>query len=241
MLSLTETFKSELLSRGAVLVGFGDLTELPPKMRSGLPIGICVAVKYPREVIRGITDLPTQEYFDWYNKLNDKLDELVSIGAKLLHIEGYQAIAQTRMHVGTGDILSTALPHKTVATRAGIGWIGKNALLVTEKYGSMLRISSILTDAPMKTAAPINTSRCANCMICTNACPAHAVSGKLWSVDMYRDEFFNPISCRKTARERANQGFGGEATICGKCIEVCPYTQKYLMKNNIKVQNDSDE
>jgi epoxyqueuosine reductase QueG len=228
MATLTETIKSKLLAHGAVLVGFGDLTELPPEVRSGLPIGICVAVKYPKEVISGIAELPTQEYFDWYNRLNNQLDELVTFGAGLLHKEGYKAIAQTRAPVGTGDILSTALPHKTVATRAGIGWIGKSALLVTEKYGSMIRISSILTDAPLETAKPINTSKCDNCMICTNVCPAHAVSGKTWSAELYRDEFFTPIACRKTARERSKQGFGGEATICGKCIEVCPYTRKYI-------------
>ena len=225
---LTETIKSKLFAHGAALVGYGDLTELPPKVRNGLPIGICIAVKYPAKVILGIADLPTQEYFDWYNRLNDKLDELVSFGAGLLQTEGFQAIAQTRAYVGEGDILNTVLPHKTVATRAGIGWIGKSALLVTEEYGSMIRISSILTNAPLETAMPINTSKCADCMICTNACPAHAVSGKAWSVEMYRDEFFNPIACRKTARERSKKGFGGEATICGKCIEVCPYTREYI-------------
>ena len=47
----------------------------------------------------------------------------------------------------------TALPHKTIATRAGIGWIGKSALLVTAKYGSAIRLSSILTDTPIETAS----------------------------------------------------------------------------------------
>jgi hypothetical protein len=48
--------------------------------------------------------------------------------------------------------------------------------------------------------------------------------------ERYRDDFFDPVKCRKTARDRAKQGFGGEITICGKCIEVCPYTQRYIMK-----------
>jgi epoxyqueuosine reductase QueG len=226
--SLTVKIKSELLAQGVVLADIGDLTELPPEVRGGLPVGICVAVKYPKEVIRGIAKLPTREYLDWYNSLNNQLDELVTFGAELLHTEGYRAIAQTRAQVGTGDILSTALPHKTVATRSGTGWIGKSALLVTEKFGSMIRISSILTDAPLETAIPINISKCANCMICADACPAQAISGKAWSVEMFRDEFFNPIACRKTAKERSKKGFNSEATICGKCIEVCPYTRKYI-------------
>ena len=72
---------------------------------------------------------------------------------------GYAAIAMTRSHVGNGEADdNTVLPHKTVATRAGIGWIGKSALLVTEQYGSMIRISSILTDAPLETAVPVRSA-----------------------------------------------------------------------------------
>lgn len=227
MSNLTGFIKNELLSHGADLVGIGDLTELPPEVRQNLPLGICVAVKYPAEVIRGIEDLPTQEYCDWYNRLNEKLDMLVTLGAEVLKTKGYTAIAQTRAQVGNGEEdNNTPLPHKTVATRAGIGWIGKSALLVTKQYGSMIRISSILTDAPLETAKPVNQSKCGECLICTDACPAGAISGKEWETGLYRDEFFDPVKCRRTARERSKQGFGGKHTICGKCIEVCPYTQR---------------
>lgn len=229
MNDITAFIKNELLYHGADLVGFGDLSEITPEARYNLPVGICVAVRFPAEVIRGISDLPTQEYADWYNRLNEKLDILVSLGAKALQMYGFTAIAMTRERVGTGEKSdSKPLPHKTVATRAGIGWIGKSALLVTEQFGSMIRISSILTDAPLKTAKPVNESKCPdNCMICKKACPGGAVSGKQWNVKVHRDEFFDAVKCRKTARERAKQGFGGEnITICGKCIEVCPFTIK---------------
>jgi len=227
---ITSMIENELLRLGADIVGFGDISELPDNIRSGMPIGISVAVLYPKEVIRGISALPTQEYRDWYDKLNKRLDLIVMNGAETLQKMGYSAIAQTREYVGSGEFGdNTALPHKTIATRAGIGWIGKSALLVTAKYGSAIRLSSILTDAPIDTAKATDKSRCGDCMVCANACPAGAVSGKLWEVGICRDELFDPIKCRKTARERAKQGFGGEnITICGKCIEVCPHTQKYI-------------
>lgn len=229
MNDLTKMIKDELLSHGADLVGFGNLTELPEDVRSGLPVGICVAVKYPKEVIEGIAVLPTIDYYNQYNSLNKRLDMLVTISSDLLNALGYHAEARTIDKVIQSDIdYTTILPHKTVATRADIGWIGKSALLVTKEYGSMVRISTILTDAPLKTAKPINTSKCGNCELCKIACPAEAISGKLWSVDVYRDELFNAELCRKTARERAAKGFGTEITLCGKCIYVCPYTQNYL-------------
>ena len=229
MNNLNEHLKAELLAHGADVVSFGALTELPPEARDNLPVGVCVAVKYPKEVIRGITMLPTADYFSWYNRLNERLDMLVTLGAAFLQCLGYRAVAQTRARVGMGeDNDSTDLPHKTVATRAGLGWIGKCALLVTKEYGSMIRLSSILTDAPLKTAQSVNTSRCGDCTACTHACPGKAVTGKLWHVGMPREAFFDAAACREAARERARLGFGGGATICGKCIEVCPYTQKYL-------------
>ena len=228
--NINKFIKDELLCHGADLVGFGDLTELPPELRENLPVGICVAVKYPKEIIRGISELPTAEYHDRYNFINKKLDMLAELGASALEMFGYKAIAQTREYVWqqTGENQIALLPHKTVATRAGMGWIGKCALLVTKEFGSMIRISSILTDAPLKTAKPINKSKCGNCTECTDYCPANAVSGKLWTAKLARDEFFNAAACEQTARERSFKGLGTEITICGKCIEVCPYTKMYL-------------
>ena len=231
MSEITECMRAELFSRGAVLVGFGDLSAIPEDIREGLPVGISVAVKYPKEVIRGISQLPTAEYHQWYCTLNEKLDAIVTHGAQFLRSKGFRAVERTRQRVNFDDSKTeyqTDLPHKTVATRAGIGWIGKCAMLVTEEYGSMVRLSSILTDAPIDCAVPVDKSRCGECTVCVEACPAKAVSGKLWHAGLAREEFFDAIACEKTAKERSRLGFGGTETICGKCIEVCPYTKSYL-------------
>lgn len=229
MSGLTGLIREELMLNGADLVGFGDLSGLPEDVRAELPVGVSVAVKFPKEVIRGIAHLPTQEYYDWYNALNERLDSLVTLGSERLLALGYEAVAKTRAQVGDWEReYKTLLPHKTVATRAGLGWIGKCALLVTEDYGSMIRISSILTDAPLETAEPIDQSKCGGCEVCAAACPAGAISGKPWNVALYRDEFVDILRCDKMARDRSERGFGKALTLCGKCIEVCPYTRRYL-------------
>jgi epoxyqueuosine reductase QueG len=190
-----------------------------------------VAVKYPKDVIRGIAEMPTAQYHEWYGRLNERLDTLVTLGAQVLQAHGFLAVAQTRERVGFGESENeTLLPHKTVATRAGIGWIGKSALLVTKEYGSMVRLSSILTDAPLRVAKAVNTSKCGGCTACTNACPAGAISGGTWNVNRRREEFFDAVSCRATARERAGS-VGISETICGRCIAVCPHTRAYSEKS----------
>lgn len=227
MNELTQKIKAELVARGADLVGFGDLTGLPAEVRENMPVGIIVALKYPAEIIQGIAELPTPEYHAWYNRLNERLDNLVTYGAEHLRSLGYEAFAQTRERVGKGEQEDrTTLPHKTIATRAGLGWIGKSALLVTPTHGSMIRLSSILTNAPLDTAEPVNTSKCGKCTICRDACPAGAISGNEWQAGLPREELIDTVICRKAAVERSLRGFGGGDTICGKCIEVCPHTRK---------------
>ncbi|WP_051824058.1 4Fe-4S double cluster binding domain-containing protein [Clostridium sulfidigenes] len=141
-------------------------------------------------------------------------------------------MAQTSTYVTSDENLTTYLPHKTVATRAGMGWIGKNALLVTQQYGSAVRISSVLTDMPVIPDMPINDSRCGKCSKCVDDCPATAIKGKLWNINSTREELLDPFKCRKKARELLRQRIGIEMSLCGKCIEICPYTQQYIKRNS---------
>ena len=224
---LTSDFKQALLAAGASLVGAADLSALPEESRLGMPFGVAVAVKYPPWVIRGIENGPTRDYFDHYHALNRQLDALVTLGAQLLIGAGYHATAQTLSFVRQSEDHRTALPHKTVATRAGLGWIGRCALLVTPEYGSAVRISSLITDAPLAPDAPMDESRCGDCTACVAACPGKAVQGPLWTPGLAREALFDALRCRETARSLSARLLDEEITLCGKCIEVCPHTRRY--------------
>ncbi len=210
---------------GADLVGFADLSGmLEPEEK----YGISVAVKLPRDLAASIQDGPNRAYFDQYHELNAVLDRLVTKGAEYIERCGYHAKAQTTDSVVEYGTYMTRMPHKTVAVRAGLGWIGKSALFVTEEFGSAVRLSSILTDAPVMPGEPITVSKCGNCMVCTNSCPGKAIRGSNWQPDLDRDRFFDALACRKKAREIAAEAIREEITLCGKCIAVCPYTKKYV-------------
>ena len=223
--TIDRDLKKILYENGASLVGFADLKSI---VQNDLMFGVSVGVAVPPQVIQAIENGPTMDYFNEYHRINKLLDHIVTVGAAFLNEKGYEAHAQTNGTVVESDDYRTALPHKTVATRAGLGWIGKSALFVSTEFGSAVRLSSLVTNAKLQCAAPVDDSRCGNCMACTDACPGKAISGKRWNVNTDRDDFFNPIDCRKAARALAAKHINQEITLCGKCIWVCPYTQKYL-------------
>lgn len=218
-----------LIQNGASKVGIANLSKLT---KTDMITGISILVKIPKSVIKSIADGPNMDYYDQYNLINDKLDDLTNLGAEYIRTKGYEAIAQTTDYVKLDENYRTELPHKTVATMAGLGWIGKSALFITKEYGSAIRLTSILTNAELEYGEPITKSICGDCNLCVEACPGHAISGKLWDNQTDRDEILNPIKCFNKARQLSKDRMNIDITLCGKCIEVCPYTKGYL--NNKK-------
>ncbi|UOO37249.1 epoxyqueuosine reductase [Oscillospiraceae bacterium CM] len=237
-----------LTDHGASLIGFADIdglyqnadvlalprsvdSETAPFDIPRFPKGISIAVALPRDVIGDIRSAPTMDYFQQYHALNKKLDMLAVLCAEALNKAGYQAYPQTVSATKEYGVFRTIMPHKTVAVRAGLGWIGKSALFVTEQYGSAVRLTSVLTNAPLQCAGAAMTPKCGDCMICTNACPGKAILGRLWHAEMDRDTYFDAMACRLKAREIAAKALNKDITLCGKCIEICSYTQGYISRN----------
>ena len=187
-----------------------------------------IVLAYPKEIIRGISHQPTMEYYEAYHELNGKLDALAMLCANYIKGEGYHAYPQTVTTIGEYGVFRTVMPHKTIAVKAGLGWIGKSALFITKPYGSAVRLTSVLTDAPLSYEEPLIQSSCGDCMVCKEACPGNAISGRLWSPELDREDFFDALACREKAREISAKSLKKQITLCGKCIEVCPYTKRYL-------------
>lgn len=72
-----------------------------------------------------------------------------------------------------------------------------------------------------------NESKCGTCDMCKNLCPSNAALGVNWKVNMDRDNYFDAFKCRDEGRKRSDK-LGVEERVCGKCILVCPRTQRYL-------------
>lgn len=223
---LSGKLRQALMASGADLVGYADLSALPPGPRQGLPRGVSVAAALDPGIAAKLAQGPTPAYKREYDRVNRLLDRLTGKAARLLRRAGWKAVPKAATHSGIDwDALSTPLPHKTVATRAGLGWIGKNALLVTRELGAALRLATVLTDAPLDVGRPVNASRCGKCVECGRVCPGGAVSGKAWKAGVERAAFFDAHACHRVTEE--NQKTLGDL-ICGICIAACPWTLKWL-------------
>jgi len=227
-MNLTKNLRDYLLKNGATEVGFADITDV--SIINGLNTGIIMYIAYPKEIIKTMTNAPSKEYVLKLVELNTQLDNLGMLCEEYLINQGYEAHAQTKKRLGQdfGEFNSFELPHKTFATKAGLGWIGKSALLITPKYGPALRMTSVLTDAPLEFGTPITQSKCGSCMICKQACGGNAISGKEWNVNLKRNDFYNDKYCEQYALKVSTINLGKADTVCGKCIYACPYTQKYI-------------
>lgn len=224
-MDLTNELKNLLYQHGADLVGIGDMHGID---NCDYETGISVAVSLPTNVVIDLQNAPTKEYYELYHSLNKKLNGIVLAGETFLREKGFKAYAQTTDRVEINQERISKLPHKTVATRAGLGWIGKNCLLVTEKYGSAVRISSLLTNAPLKCDEAVNQSSCGECMACVNACPAYALTGTLWTAGIDRGRIVDVERCYKKQLEIMKEKTNIETDLCGKCFAVCKYTLRYL-------------
>lgn len=189
---------------------------------------VWIAVTLDPLIVRDMTAGPTKLYEIEYRKKNELLTRLTQDATKVLRGFGFEAIPRLPTDEDIDWIdLTTPLPHKTVATRAGVGWIGKCGLLVTEEFGSAIRMSTILTDASFTWTQPIGYSMCGDCEECVKHCPADAVTGEDWIKGMDREEYYNAHACHEHIVD-TNKPKGLTAKICGICIAVCPYTRKFV-------------
>ncbi|MCL1830862.1 MAG: 4Fe-4S dicluster domain-containing protein [Oscillospiraceae bacterium] len=236
---MTDKLFNYLDSLGVDVKGVGDLRSFDDSLRASLPFGISFGIAIDKDIVRRIPDGPFMDYVDAYTNITDRLDDISHLVTNFIIESGYIAIAQDRTYVNeqisaskndTDNLYGKAyMPHKTVAASAGLGWITKSALLINDRYGSAVRYSSVLTDAPLDAYVGRYDCRCNDCNICSENCPTGAIYSRVWTSETSREELFDYELCQKSFRDRGkliNVHTGGGT--CGICIAVCPHTKKYL-------------
>ena len=213
---------SELKKRGVDFIKMVDISMLSVNENRGYSSAILIGMALsPSHIFR----LSKENILDYseFSEREAEVDRLAEFTADFIKGNGYKAYAQSERNLINGfydaDTKTTLLPHKKIAMLSGMGWIGKSNLLVTEEYGSAICMCSILTNAQLPVQnKPIVMPKCNECSVCKNVCPAKVIHGCKWSEGINRDLIVDVYNCKA----------------CLKCLACCPWTQKYMKKNNCK-------
>ena len=117
---------------------------------------------------------------------------------------------------------SSRIPFKTAAAHAGIGWFGKNDVIITERYGPRVRLSAILIDEIFACGQPITAGRCPDdCTKCIDICPCKALKNQQWTIEKDRSEIIDYQKCNRMRSAFIKKL--GRKNACGLCLAACPF------------------
>jgi epoxyqueuosine reductase len=214
---------------GATYFGIADLT--PTRQRISEQGGEFLT-QFPRAISHGfvLTDgivntlvhhnntvaLNTYWYYV-YQIVNPRIDSISVMLAQSLDKAGFQAFVVPSSQTVDRTKLISVFSHKLAAHSAGLGWIGKSALLITPEHGPRVRWGTVLTDAPLEAGTPMD-EMCRDCCECVEGCPAHAFTGQAFDKPRPRSEIFAAEACDRYLRERETLH-----RACGICVYICPF------------------
>jgi epoxyqueuosine reductase len=178
---------------------------LLPNARTVISAALCYYARGP-ELQPGEGRLPRYAWRDHYADLREKLDAL---GRRLGG--SYRVLVDANHHVDRAG-----------AARAGVGFIGKNTMLITERHGSWVVLGTLVTDVSIESTTPLQLD-CGSCRLCIDACPTGAIVGA--GVLDSRLCLAYWTQAPHAIPEEFREELGPQVYGCDICQDVCPWNR----------------
>jgi epoxyqueuosine reductase len=120
---------------------------------------------------------------------------------------------------------SGPVPERELAQRAGLGWIGKNTMLIHPRLGSFQFLSTVLTNLDITVDEPFSSDHCGTCLRCLESCPTGAIQGERL-LDSRLCISYLTIEYRGSIDDVLQRRMGGWIFGCDVCQNVCPWNAK---------------
>jgi len=221
---------------GADYFGVADLT---PARDTILEQGGIEISEYPRSISIGITlfhpivnllfkrpdrAVAASYRSHCYDVINTRLDQIISHLASVLQRKGYRVFPVPASMRVDDDRICAIFSHKLSAHLAGLGWIGKNCLLITPDMGPRVRWATVLTDAPLTATGRPMDERCGDCRECVDICPVNSFTGQPFREEDPRAVRFDAGKCDRYFSKMREKDI--ETAVCGLCLYTCPYGRR---------------
>jgi epoxyqueuosine reductase len=192
----------------------------PRKIMPGAKSAVVTLTNYFHEAPAPGAQAPGRvAQYDWSSDSHDVLGERLERPADA--VRDLIPDAKARCYVDAGPV-----PERELAQLAGLGWIGKNMMLINPTIGSFTFIGVVLTDAELEPDLPFEADRCGSCQRCLEACPTQAFAGPR-DLDARACISYLTIE-RRGEFTRAEQSQIGEWIFgCDVCQDVCPWNVSF--------------
>ena len=161
---------------------------------------------------------------DYHFTVKEKLNNL------LIFIQTHISPCTGRAFVDSAPILE-----RSWATAAGLGWTGKNSLLITRKFGSYVFIGELITNLELTYDNPFTQDHCGTCTRCIEACPTKAIAAS-HVVDARRCISYHTIESKIQIPDDIQSKLQNQVFGCDICQDVCPWNQKIKPNQSIDIK-----
>jgi epoxyqueuosine reductase len=188
-----------------------ELVQLDESVTGKFPFAISFGLVLSRSVMETVKEGPNSLYLHHYRQLNYRLDMIAYLLAREIEKKGFKALPFAASQLVDWKNQKGHISHKRVAEISGIGWIGRNNLLIHSVFGARMRFNTVITDMPLEESEPLRQD-CGTCKACINVCPGGAIKDDPSEFDHMG--CFNMVTQLKNKRNLGHH-------ICGICIEAC--------------------